>query len=145
MHDLWLSSQTWMYIHYNVKEGKVLTSFLKLKIKGFVCLLFPWRDSHKYKVLLKHLRKFLWMVYIIHNPLWILESCFGGKNIHLFNLFSKISLHWLGWTDPSLITCLWSNTYLYFHHMCFILSDLRCYGSATSSSRNHVWSAKEKD
>jgi hypothetical protein len=29
--------------------------------------------------------------------------------------------------------------------MCFILSDLKCYGSATSSFRNHLWSAKEKD
>ncbi len=38
---------------------------------------------------------------------------------------------------------LWPNTYLYLHHMCFILSDLQCYGSSTSSSRNHLWSAKE--
>jgi len=27
-----------------------------------------------------------------------------------------------------------SNTYLYLHHMCFILNDLKSYGSATSSS-----------
>jgi hypothetical protein len=25
-----------------------------------------------------------------------------------------------------------------FYHMCFILSDLKCYASATSSSRNHL-------
>jgi hypothetical protein len=29
--------------------------------------------------------------------------------------------------------------------MCFILSDLKCYVSATSSSRNHLWSANEKE
>jgi len=29
--------------------------------------------------------------------------------------------------------------------MCFILSDLKCYGSASSSSGNHFWSAKEKE
>jgi len=28
--------------------------------------------------------------------------------------------------------------------MCFILSDLKCYESITSSSRNHLWNAKEK-
>jgi len=37
-----------------------------------------------------------------------------------------------------------TNTYLYFYHMCFILSDLKCYGSVTPSSRNHLESAKEK-
>jgi len=31
------------------------------------------------------------------------------------------------------------------YHMCFILSDLKCYVSVTSSSRNHIWSAKEKE
>jgi len=35
--------------------------------------------------------------------------------------------------------------YLYFHHMCFILSDLKCYGSASLSSRNHFWKAKENE
>ncbi len=39
---------------------------------------------------------------------------------------------------------LWSNIYLYFHHMCLILSDLKCNENATSSSRNHFWSSKEK-
>jgi hypothetical protein len=29
--------------------------------------------------------------------------------------------------------------------MCFILSDLKCYGIATSSSKNHFWSAKENE
>jgi hypothetical protein len=29
--------------------------------------------------------------------------------------------------------------------MGFILIDLKCYGSATSSSRNHLWIAKDKD
>jgi len=29
--------------------------------------------------------------------------------------------------------------------MCFILSDLKCYGSVTSSSRNHFWSANDKE
>jgi hypothetical protein len=33
------------------------------------------------------------------------------------------------------------NTYLYFHYMCFILSDLKCYRSA----KTHLWSAKEKE
>jgi len=28
--------------------------------------------------------------------------------------------------------------------MCFLLSDLKCYGSATSSFGNHFWSVKEK-
>ncbi len=28
--------------------------------------------------------------------------------------------------------------------MCFILSDLKCYGSTTSSFRGHLWSAKEE-
>jgi hypothetical protein len=45
---------------------------------------------------------------------------------------------------PSPIVCLWLSTYLYLHHMCFILSDLKCYESTTSSFRNHLWSAKEK-
>jgi hypothetical protein len=27
-------------------------------------------------------------------------------------------------------------------HLCFILSDLKCYGSATSRSRNRLWSEK---
>lgn len=43
----------------NVKEGRVLTSFFKLKNRRFVCFLFPKRDSHKYKMPLKHLRKLL--------------------------------------------------------------------------------------
>jgi hypothetical protein len=29
-----------------------------------------------------------------------------------------------------------ANLMVGFHHMCFILSDLKCYGSVTSSSRN---------
>jgi hypothetical protein len=29
--------------------------------------------------------------------------------------------------------------------MCFILNDLKCYGSATSSSKNHLWNAKENE
>jgi len=29
--------------------------------------------------------------------------------------------------------------------MCFIFSDLKCYLSAISGSRNHLWSAKEKE
>jgi hypothetical protein len=29
--------------------------------------------------------------------------------------------------------------------MCFILNDLKCYGSITSSFRNHLWSGKEND
>jgi hypothetical protein len=34
------------------------------------------------------------------------------------------------YTGPSPIICLRPNiTYLYLHHMCFILSDLKCYGS----------------
>jgi hypothetical protein len=31
------------------------------------------------------------------------------------------------------------------HHLCFILSDLKCYGSTISSSRNHLSSANEKE
>jgi hypothetical protein len=51
------------------KKGEgFLCHVFKLKIRRFVCLLFPRKDNHKYKVLLKHFRKFLWMVYIIHNP-----------------------------------------------------------------------------
>jgi len=34
---------------------------------------------------------------------------------------------------------------LYFHHMCFILNDLKCYGNVISSSRNHFGSAKENE
>jgi hypothetical protein len=29
--------------------------------------------------------------------------------------------------------------------MCSILNDLKCYESATSSLKNHLWSAKEKE
>jgi hypothetical protein len=29
--------------------------------------------------------------------------------------------------------------------MCFVFSDLKCYLSAISGSRNHLWSAKEKE
>jgi len=43
-----------------------------------------------------------------------------------------------------LIDCLRLNIYLYVHHVCFILSDLKCYGSAISSFINHLWSANEK-
>jgi len=46
---------------------------------------------------------------------------------------------------PSLMVCLWLNIYLYLHHMCFNLSDLKCYGSSASCSRNHLWSAEEKE
>jgi len=30
-------------------------------------------------------------------------------------------------------------------HLCFILSDLKCYGNITSSSRIHLWNANEKE
>jgi len=47
------------------------------------------------------------------------------------------SLQWYHWwwsvlfcnhdrLGPSPIGCLWPNNYLYLHHMCFILSDLKC-------------------
>jgi hypothetical protein len=29
--------------------------------------------------------------------------------------------------------------------MCFILSDIKCYVNATSSFKNHPWSAKENE
>jgi hypothetical protein len=29
--------------------------------------------------------------------------------------------------------------------MCFILSNLKCYENVTSSSKKHLWSAKEKE
>jgi hypothetical protein len=34
---------------------------------------------------------------------------------------------------------------LYLHHMCFISSDLKCYGHTASCSRNHLWSAEDKN
>jgi hypothetical protein len=46
---------------------------------------------------------------------------------------------------PSPITTLSPNTSLNLPHLCFILSDLKCYGSATSRSRNHLWSEKENE
>jgi hypothetical protein len=36
-------------------------------------------------------------------------------------------------------------SYLYFHRMNFILNELKCYVSATSSSRNHLGNVKEKE
>jgi hypothetical protein len=35
--------------------------------------------------------------------------------------------------------------YLCFHHMGFILNDLKCYGTNTSSSRNHLQNGKENE
>jgi len=29
--------------------------------------------------------------------------------------------------------------------MCFILSDLKCFGNATSNFRNHIWNVKEME
>jgi hypothetical protein len=48
----------------------------------------------------------------------------------------------LGWIHQSSIACLWPNIYLYLHHMCFILIDLKCHGSTTWRSRIHLLSAK---
>jgi hypothetical protein len=46
---------------------------------------------------------------------------------------------------PLPITTVSPITSLDLHHLCFISSDLKCYGSATSSFRNHLWSANEKE
>jgi hypothetical protein len=43
------------------------------------------------------------------------------------------------------ITTLSPNNYLDLCHLCFILSDLKCYGSAMSSSKSNFWSANEKE
>jgi hypothetical protein len=48
---------------------------------------------------------------------------------------------------PIIITnCLPMTEHLFIsYHMCFILSDLKCNGSTTSSSRNHLGSANGKE
>ncbi len=47
--------------------------------------------------------------------------------------------------DRPIIDGLLTEHLFISYHMCFILSDLKCYVSATSSSRNHLWSANEKE
>ncbi len=63
---------------------------------------------------------------------------------HIF-LTTVRSCAGLGWTGPSLITCLWPNTLADLSQFFSILSDLKCYRSAFSSSTNHLSNAKHKD
>jgi hypothetical protein len=63
---------------------------------------------------------------------------FGLCSTNLLIVLSHIKTTCRVYTGPSPISCSWPNTYLYLHHMCFVLSELKCYGSATSSSTNHL-------
>jgi hypothetical protein len=48
--------------------------------------------------------------------------------------------------DWPITNCLPMTEHLFIsYHMCFILSDLKCKGSTTSSSRNHLGSANDKE
>ncbi len=69
--------------------------------------------------------------YVNHDILWV------PSGYHQKIIIIKVGIL----TCPSSIACFWPNTYLYLHDMCFILSDSICHGSATSSFRNHLWSA----
>jgi len=87
-------------------------------------------------VYMKH-RWVFWKTYYV-------QHCAFQNAYFYFFLWYPLGYTPLGWC-PSSITYLWSNTHLYFHHMCFILNNIRCCVSTTSSSRNHFWNAKEKE
>jgi hypothetical protein len=71
------------------------------------------------------------------RPLWVLVFWIWVCALFVLVCLLSCSQVWLsllvydltrlGYAGPSPITCLWLNTYLYLHHVCFILSDLKCH------------------
>jgi hypothetical protein len=55
------------------------------------------------------------------------------------NGYDFLSMDYVGGGGGEIHRVDWLTEHLFIsYHMCFILSDLKCYVSATSSSRNHL-------
>jgi len=68
--------------------------------------------------------------HLLFGPLIMVITSNMSVNCYIGTTHKHANTHYLSnistsvdW--PSLIGCLWPNTYLYLHHMCFILSDLK--------------------
>ncbi len=100
-------------------------------------------STHVYQIINQ-----LWRFYVVVNILF-LNIPKKIYFLHKRNFLKKFNIYSNNINKAKLpitkITALSLNIYLDLCHLCFILSDLKCYGSAISSSRNHFWSAKEKE